>query len=195
MRTLGMKATPLFLTAAALLTVGTLHAGDPRIDKKQGPGNAPMGAEEPANARAQQRGLNQAIADLQNDPSGLFKRLDTDSDGRLSEDEFLRITSIGSQGAAARTGTTGITGATGATGNDGATQVTGLAGDPGLAPADPQNPAEGAGSPNPGGTATPTNPTNPPPVPGEPANPGSPPRPGAEAGQPQPGNPSTRNPE
>lgn len=82
-------------------------------------------ASQPRNEKAgnERTGVNQAVADILRDPGDLFQKLDTDGNGNLSREEFLRITSTGSQGTASSAGTVGVTGATGATGTTGATRV------------------------------------------------------------------------
>lgn len=99
----------------------------------------------------------QTISELLTNPDGLFKRLDHDNNGQLSQEEFERIVNAGVQGASATQGTQGVsaTGASSATGVTGTTSVAGQTTVPGQAPATyGQQPGVTGQAPAPGQPAT-----------------------------------------
>lgn len=129
-----MKTTLPRTVALLLATAATLASGQEPTDENKETNRRHLKGQDEREANAK-TALNQAMSELQNNPQGLFARLDSNENGQLSFEEFGRIVNIGAQGAAAVQGTKGIQGAGGATGTTGATSVAGQSGIVGQDPA------------------------------------------------------------
>ena len=99
---------PLISMTMTLLLSLSLQAQQPPVSENADTNrvNSTGREQRQTNARAS---LNQVMNELQNDPETLFDRLDRNSDGQLSKEEFGRITNSGVEGAATTQGTGGTT--------------------------------------------------------------------------------------